>query len=81
MAEHFYNLLIGQSFTPESSLQLKVVDVLYEIGQELLQCQQNELATKWLCRAYSIMEQAIDSCTFPDIQELRLNLLHTYGRL
>ena len=79
MAEHFYNLLAALSSITEPSYQVKLADFLYELGQALLRDGQNDLAAKWLGRAKLVIEQVEHSCVVADAQDLRLNILHTYG--
>lgn len=79
MAEHFYNLLATLSQIKESSYQIKLADLLYELGQGLLQHGQNDIAAKWLGRARLTVEEVQDNCIAAETQDLRLNILHTYG--
>ncbi len=80
MAEHFYNLLSMGSSSSDPSLQVKLADLLYEIGQQLLRDIQNELAAKWLGRARLTVEEAQNNSIVTDAQDLRLNILHTYSK-
>ena len=79
MAEHFLNVLSGQTSNLGSLFQVKAADILCEMGQQLLQDRQHEMAVKWLSRASTMIEQTQDSCAMVDTQNLRLNVLHTYG--
>ena len=79
MAEHFYSILAVHLSGSESSCQIKLADLLYEIGDKLLQDVQNDHAAKWLGRARVVIEQAQNNCVVMDAQDLRLNILHTYG--
>lgn len=79
MAEHFYNILATQLLGSDSSPQIKLADLLCEMGQQLLQDGQHDLAAKWLGRARVVIEQAQYNCVVMDAQDLRLNILHTYG--
>ena len=80
MAEHFYNLFSALAPDTDSLCQIKAVDLLYEIGQHLLQDGRNGLAAKWLGRACFASERIQDSCNATDFNDLRLNVLHTYGK-
>jgi Meiosis protein SPO22/ZIP4 like len=80
MAEHYYNLLNKQLLQSNSFDTVKVVHLLYEIGMRLLQDSQHELAVKWLGRASSVMACCKEICSATDTGELRLNVLHTYGK-
>ena len=79
MAEHFLKVLSGQFSKFGSVFQVKAADILYEMGQQLLQDRQHEMAVKWLSRASGMIEQTQDSCAMVDTQDLRLTVLHTYG--
>ena len=54
--------------------------MLYEIGKDNSEKKNNELATKWLERAATIFEDYDLGDLGPDAGDLRLNVLHTYGR-
>lgn len=79
MAEHFHSRFNDIVPYLEPSYQVKAVDLMYDIGQQLLQEKQNGLAVRWLARAASTIEGTKDGCSASDTQDLRLNVLHTYG--
>ena len=79
MAEHFYNLLAEHLSSSAPSCRIKLADLLYEMGQQLLQDGQNDFAAKWLSRARTMIQAPQNSSFVTDDQDLRLNILHTYG--
>ena len=80
MSEHFHSLLAAQIPGLAPSYRIKAADLLFEMGQQLLQNGQNDLTVKWLGRARTMIEEAAkDSYTISDAQDLRLSILHTNG--
>lgn len=57
----------------------KILDLLYEIGNDELLNQHVENASKWLQKAISLLELSTPSQLDPDASDMRLNVLHTYG--
>jgi len=77
LAEHIYNKSFSAhiTFTPRSAENL--ADTLYEIGKELLAKEQYRIATKWLDRAYCVLNaQELDMLT-SDANELRISIIQS----
>lgn len=78
MADHYYNTYIACA--GKSSLQVKAVDLLYEVGHRALEERQSDLAVKWLKRADLMLDSISESCAMAEARDLRLNVWHTYGK-
>lgn len=79
MAEHMFEKCkqIGKSFT--SAITEQLADLLYEIGKAMLAKRDYEVATRWLERAFDVLEeQDLDMLT-PEIGELRLCIMQSLG--
>lgn len=63
---------------PEQSERLS--DLLYEIGKDLLDRKEYELAERWLQRAYSVLiAQDLEELSI-EAGDLRLSIMHAIGR-
>lgn len=80
LAAHFFAKVHSEGVRPASADIEKCIDVLYEIGKDNLEKKNNELATTWLERAATMFEDYELGDLGPDAGDLRLNVLHTYGR-
>lgn len=58
----------------------KLADLLYEIGRDLMQKKQYELAVTWLERSYDVLSGQNLELLSPDVGDLRLSVMHDLGR-
>ncbi len=58
-----------------------MVDLFFQIGRDLLVKGSHDIAILWLRRASGLLENQDIECLSSDAGELRLNLLHTSGKL
>ncbi len=63
-----------------SAVAEDMVDLFFEIGKCLLDKGCCDMAVIWLKRAYELLQNQDLEKLSPDAGELRLNLLHTYGK-
>ncbi|RDW82233.1 hypothetical protein BP6252_03345 [Coleophoma cylindrospora] len=78
LAEHMYRRSVNsqQNISPHAAERL--ADVMYEMGTELLEKQQLEIACKWLERAYdTLVAQELDRLSV-DASELRMAILNDW---
>ncbi|KAF2745815.1 SPO22-domain-containing protein [Sporormia fimetaria CBS 119925] len=76
-AEHMFTKSRNLVHSIDPSTAEAFVEVLFDIGNGLLQKRNYELATRWLNRAYDILgEQDIELCS-PEAGELRLTIMQT----
>ncbi len=58
-----------------------MVDLFFQIGKNLLSRGSHDTAVLWLKRASRLLEDQDIECLNSEAGELRLNLLHTSGKL
>ncbi len=57
-----------------------LADILYEIGKQMLEQRQHELAVKWLERAYNgLLSQELENLSI-DAGELRISVIQCLGQ-
>jgi hypothetical protein len=77
LAEHMFKLSISSIQSFDSNTAESLADVLYEMGKDLLQKQQYQLAVKWLDRSYEVLNgQELDRLSI-DASELRTSIMQT----
>jgi Meiosis protein SPO22/ZIP4 like len=79
LAEHFFATTDTGQATSPSAIAEDVVDLFYEIGKCQLDKGRFDMAVKWLKRAFELLQNQEIGSLSPDVSELRLNVLHTYG--
>ena len=79
MAEHFYGGLLSSEIVRDADFVARAVDLCYEIGAEQLQASQYETSIKWLQRAADFLRSDNDDGVRVNMEEMRLNVLHTLG--
>jgi Meiosis protein SPO22/ZIP4 like len=79
LAEHFFATTDTWQATSPSAIAEDVVDLFYEIGKCQLDKGRFNMAVKWLKRAFELLQNQEFGSLSPDVSELRLNVLHTYG--
>lgn len=62
-----------------SSIAEDLVDLFFEIGKSLFDTECCDMAVVWLKRALELLRNQNFERLSADVNELRLNLLHTYG--
>lgn len=78
-AEHMFSKSkqINWALTPSAAENL--ADLLYEMGKDLLEKRNYELAVRWLERAYDVIgEQELEMLS-PEAGELRLSIMQGIG--
>lgn len=64
----------------DPSVAENLADLLYEIGRDLLDRHEHEMAIKWLERSYdALCSQSLERLS-PDASELRMSTLHDLGQ-
>lgn len=81
LADHFFTKLPELSSRVQPSIIEKMADLLYEIGKFALDRKQNDVAVKWLCRAYESIMKIEEGSLYQDTHELKMSILHTYVRI
>lgn len=77
LAEHMFQLSTSSIQSFDSNTAESLADVLYEMGKDLLQKQQYQLAVKWLDRSYEVLNgQELDRLSI-DASELRTSIMQS----
>ena len=80
LAEHFFMKLDTFSVQMDSEVVERLIDFLFEIGRHYLDIGSHEVAARWLGRASQLLEQQGLGRPGRDAKDIRLNVLHTYGK-
>ncbi|KAF2190807.1 SPO22-domain-containing protein [Zopfia rhizophila CBS 207.26] len=76
-AEHMFSKSKQLNCEPQPSTAENMVDLLYEMGKDLLGKRNYELAVRWLERAHDVLgEQGLENLS-PDAGELRLSIMQS----
>ncbi|KAI9690965.1 MAG: hypothetical protein M1822_008585 [Bathelium mastoideum] len=80
LAEHMFEKTARVQRHADPATAERLADVLYEMGKDLLEKKQNEMAVRWLERAYdTLAEQDLERLS-NDAGELRLSIMHSLVR-
>lgn len=81
LTEHFFTTVDLGQLRSTPTITEDMVDLLFHIGRDLLSRGSHDMAVVWLKRASRLLENQDIECLSSDAGELRLNLLHTSGKL
>lgn len=81
LTEHFFTTVDLGQLRSTPTITEDMVDLLFHIGKDLLNRGSHDMAALWLKRASRLLEHQDIECLSSDAGELRLNLLHTSGKL
>ncbi|KAI9695204.1 MAG: hypothetical protein M1820_008840 [Bogoriella megaspora] len=80
IAEHMFERTVRFQQRADPITSERAADVFYEIGKNLAERRQDELAQKWLERAYDALEEQEPERLSSDAEELRLCIMHSIVR-
>jgi Meiosis protein SPO22/ZIP4 like len=79
LAEHFFSRIDASQLRNDVEAAEGIIDLSLEMGKSLSDKGCTDMAAVWLERAYSLLQGHSLENFSPDAEELRLNVLHTYG--
>ena len=79
MAEHMFSKCKELTTALTSATAENLADLLYEIGKSALAKRSYEIASRWLERAYDMLEKQDLGMLSPEVGELRLCTMQSIG--
>lgn len=80
LAEHLFSQISTASFSAHARSAEMFAEILLEIGSGLLDDMRSDSSVHWLERLYTVIEQQGLVAVSANMGELRLNVMHTYGK-
>lgn len=81
LTEHFLTNVDFEQLRCAPAVAEDMVDLFFQIGRNLLSSGSHDMAVLWLKRASQLLGNQDIECLSSDAGQLRLNLLHTSGKL